>query len=101
LKSLRLYLTLKGDACAIFLPPEHRLPAGGVPLLGLSRAHYCESQFRRAQREAVRFNSWRCKSAKSMGFATAVLGASPIGHAMYQKIGFRDVCDIGVYEWSP
>jgi GNAT superfamily N-acetyltransferase len=39
--------------------------------------------------------------ARALGFRTAVLGSSPMGHALYERMGFRDVCDIGVYEWSP
>jgi GNAT superfamily N-acetyltransferase len=39
--------------------------------------------------------------ARALGFRTAVLGSSRMGHALYERMGFRDVCDISVYEWSP
>lgn len=40
-------------------------------------------------------------AAREMGFTTAVLGSSPMGHRMYLRLGFRDLCVVDVYEWSP
>lgn len=39
--------------------------------------------------------------ARECGYGVAVLGSSPMGHHIYQRMGFRDVCDVNVYEWSP
>jgi len=39
--------------------------------------------------------------ARDLGFRAGVLGSSPMGHAVYRRLGFRDVCDIDVYEWEP
>jgi hypothetical protein len=30
-----------------------------------------------------------------------VLGSSPMGQRVYERLGFRTVCDLHVYEWSP
>jgi hypothetical protein len=30
-----------------------------------------------------------------------VLGSSPMGQRMYERLGFREVCALTVYEWSP
>ena len=30
-----------------------------------------------------------------------VLGSSPMGQPMYERLGFREVCAVNVYEWSP
>lgn len=40
-------------------------------------------------------------AARDLGFATAVLGSSPMGHRIYQGLGFRDLCSVDVYEWTP
>lgn len=39
--------------------------------------------------------------ARDLGYRAGVLGSSPMGHAVYRRLGFRDVCDIDVYEWEP
>jgi GNAT superfamily N-acetyltransferase len=39
------------------------------------------------------------QAARDAGFSTAVLGASSMGHRIYRKLGFRDLCTIEVYEW--
>jgi GNAT superfamily N-acetyltransferase len=38
--------------------------------------------------------------ARELGVRIGVLGSSRMGHRMYQRLGFRDVCDIEVLEWS-
>src|SRR5439155_26526266 len=39
--------------------------------------------------------------ARELGFNRAVLGSSPMGQRVYERLGFREVCDVNVYEWSP
>ena len=36
-----------------------------------------------------------------LGFDVGVLGSSPMGQPMYERLGFREVCAVNVYEWSP
>ena len=35
------------------------------------------------------------------GFGLGVLGSSPMGQRVYERLGFRTVCDVYVYEWTP
>jgi GNAT superfamily N-acetyltransferase len=39
--------------------------------------------------------------AHEAGYHVGVLGSSPMGHAVYERLGFREVCEVTVYEWSP
>lgn len=39
-------------------------------------------------------------AARDNGFATAVLGSSPMGQRVYERLGFHTVCTVGVYEWT-
>ncbi|MCX5477794.1 GNAT family N-acetyltransferase [Kaistia geumhonensis] len=39
--------------------------------------------------------------AARLGIATAVLGASEAGAALYRRLGFRDCCRLPIYEWQP
>jgi ribosomal protein S18 acetylase RimI-like enzyme len=39
-------------------------------------------------------------AARDLGFSTAVLGSSPMGYGLYERLGFREVCSIDVYEWG-
>jgi GNAT superfamily N-acetyltransferase len=41
------------------------------------------------------------REAREMGYHVAVLGASEAGYPVYQRLGFRDFCDIDIYEWRP
>lgn len=36
-----------------------------------------------------------------LGYDVGVLGSSPMGQRMYERLGFREVCAVNVYEWSP
>lgn len=40
-------------------------------------------------------------AGRELGFRTAVLGSSPMGHRVYERLGFREICSIEVYEWGP
>ena len=44
---------------------------------------------------------WPLIGAHDMGYRVGVLGSSPMGHGLYEQLGFHDVCEVLVYEWSP
>jgi GNAT superfamily N-acetyltransferase len=39
------------------------------------------------------------RDACALGYRTGVLGASDLGYSVYQRMGFRECCRIGIYEW--
>lgn len=41
------------------------------------------------------------EAATRLGVTTAVLGASEAGAALYRRLGFKDCCELPIYEWSP
>ncbi len=41
------------------------------------------------------------EAAARLGVSTAVLGASEAGAALYRRLGFKDCCELPIYEWSP
>jgi GNAT superfamily N-acetyltransferase len=41
------------------------------------------------------------RDARAIGYRVGVLGASPMGHPLYRRLGFADYCRIKVYEWHP
>jgi len=41
------------------------------------------------------------RDAHALGYRTGVLGASELGYSVYQRLGFREYCRIGIYEWRP
>jgi GNAT superfamily N-acetyltransferase len=41
------------------------------------------------------------RDARQLGYRIGVLGASNMGYAVYQRLGFREYCTIGIYEWHP
>ena len=41
------------------------------------------------------------RDAHHLGYRTAVLGASQMGHRVYEGLGFREFCRNRVYEWHP
>ena len=39
--------------------------------------------------------------AARLGASSAVLGSSPMGHAVYQRLGFEEVFRYRLFEWEP
>jgi len=37
--------------------------------------------------------------ARALGYGIGVLGASSMGYPVYQRLGFRQYCTIGIFEW--
>lgn len=41
------------------------------------------------------------RDAREAGYGVGVLGSSPDGYSVYRRIGFEELCRIGIYEWHP
>jgi len=41
------------------------------------------------------------RDARQFGYRIGVLGSSPMGYSVYQRLGFREYCHIDMYEWTP
>jgi ribosomal protein S18 acetylase RimI-like enzyme len=41
------------------------------------------------------------REARDAGYEVAVLQAAPKAAALYERIGFRSVCEVGIYEREP
>ncbi len=39
------------------------------------------------------------REARDLGYRTGVLGSSEMGYPVYRRLGFREHCRIGLYEW--
>jgi GNAT superfamily N-acetyltransferase len=39
------------------------------------------------------------RDAHALGYRVGVLGASELGHSVYQRLGFQEYCRIGIYQW--
>lgn len=40
------------------------------------------------------------QDARQLGYRVGVLGSSKPGYAVYQRLGFQEFCQIGIYEWN-
>jgi GNAT superfamily N-acetyltransferase len=40
------------------------------------------------------------RDARALGYHFAALGSSRIGESLYRRLGFREYCRIGIYEWQ-
>jgi GNAT superfamily N-acetyltransferase len=40
------------------------------------------------------------REARSLGYRIGILHASPMGHPMYERLGFRDVCRLEHFTWD-
>jgi hypothetical protein len=41
------------------------------------------------------------QEAHVLGLRYGVLGSSDPGYSVYQRLGFKEYCQIGIYEWHP
>lgn len=41
------------------------------------------------------------RDARNRGYGVGVLGSSEMGYPVYRRLGFRELCKIGIYEWHP
>ena len=41
------------------------------------------------------------REAREMCYSTGVLGSSEMGYPVYRRLGFKEYCRIGLYEWRP
>lgn len=39
------------------------------------------------------------REARDRGYHVGVIHASPMGRGVYQRIGFKQYCNIGIYQW--
>jgi predicted GNAT family acetyltransferase len=61
----------------------------------------CTSPDARRRGVGAAINRAALIDARDDGMRVGVLGSSPIGQRVYERIGFRTVCDSHVFEWSP
>ncbi|MCA1726759.1 MAG: GNAT family N-acetyltransferase [Actinobacteria bacterium] len=40
------------------------------------------------------------RAARDRGYEVAALGSSPMAIGLYRRMGFRDVCEYGIYRWG-
>lgn len=41
------------------------------------------------------------QDARAKGYRVGILGASSMGYAVYQRLGFQEYCRFHLYEWAP
>jgi GNAT superfamily N-acetyltransferase len=85
--------TLDGDPVSISLLVMHDKVAGIYNVATLDKARG-KGVGTALTREPLLF-------AKRAGYEIAVLEASEMGRPIYEKLGFRKVCEFGVYAWMP
>jgi GNAT superfamily N-acetyltransferase len=64
---------------------------------------YCVSTVERARRRgiAAAVTLAALREARDLDFTIGVLGSSKMGYPVYRRLGFRECCRIGLYEWRP
>jgi GNAT superfamily N-acetyltransferase len=92
--SLRLYLgTIDGEPVAT----TKLFFAAGVAYIGRVVTVHA---FRR-QGIGTMMTLQAAHEARAAGYRIAVLNASPMGINIYRRLGFKECCVIGTYEWNP
>ena len=64
---------------------------------------YCVSTVERARRQGIgaAVTLAALREAKDLGHTIGVLTSSEMGYPVYRRLGFREYCRIGLYEWRP
>ncbi len=64
---------------------------------------YCVSTVERARRRGigVTVTLAALREARDLDFTISVFGFSEMGYPVYRRLGFREYCRIGLYEWRP
>ena len=64
---------------------------------------YCVSTVEPARRQGIgaAVTLAALREARDLGWSIGVLGSSEMGYGVYRRLGFREYCRIGLYEWRP
>jgi GNAT superfamily N-acetyltransferase len=71
----------------------------GAGVAGIYFVCTVERAWRRGIGAAVTLAALR--EAREMCYSTGVLGSSEMGYPVYRRLGFKEYCRIGLYEWRP
>jgi GNAT superfamily N-acetyltransferase len=85
--------TLDGEPVSISLLVMHEKVAGVYNVATLDKARG-KGIGTALTREPLLF-------AKRMGYGHAVLEASEMGYPIYERLGFRKVCEFSIHAWMP